>query len=108
MATMPAIIVPEEASGIVCPRCGGNTGVKDSRPNIEHTSIRRRRNCFDCKFRFSTFELLVAPGLTPEGLLNLVAAARVALDKAEKSILEGKQTLEAVQLAQRAISGTLP
>ncbi|MDR1418446.1 MAG: transcriptional regulator NrdR [Endomicrobium sp.] len=40
-----------------CPFCGGtNDQVLDSRP-IEHTSaVRRRRQCFSCKKRYTTFE----------------------------------------------------
>lgn len=38
-----------------CPTCGGNTRVIDSRSNDEG-AIRRRRECLDCEFRFTTFE----------------------------------------------------
>lgn len=91
---------------LVCPKCGGPTGVRDSRGNAEASAIRRRRLCFGCGFRFSTFELVVAPGLTPEGLMNLVGTARAALDKAEKVITEARDGLAAVEKAQMAISGT--
>lgn len=39
-----------------CPECNGETGVKDSRPGPEN-SIRRRRKCFECEHRFTSFEL---------------------------------------------------
>lgn len=91
---------------LVCPKCGGATFVRDSRGNAERTAIRRRRGCFECRFRFSTFELVVAPGLTPEGLMNLVGTARAALDKAEKVIAEARDGLAAVEKAQMAISAT--
>ena len=40
-----------------CPYCGGtDTGVKDSRPSDDGSSIRRRRVCPDCAGRFTTFE----------------------------------------------------
>ncbi|KAA9242707.1 MULTISPECIES: transcriptional regulator NrdR [Aerococcus] len=40
-----------------CPRCqDNNTKVIDSRPVEENTSIRRRRLCTQCDFRFTTFE----------------------------------------------------
>lgn len=40
-----------------CPFCGClDTQVKDSRPNEEGTSIRRRRLCPECGARFTTFE----------------------------------------------------
>ena len=40
-----------------CPFCGhGDTQVKDSRPTEENATIRRRRYCPECGFRFTTFE----------------------------------------------------
>lgn len=40
-----------------CPFCGNdNTRVIDSRPADENNSIRRRRQCDDCKKRFTTYE----------------------------------------------------
>ncbi|KGX89078.1 transcriptional regulator NrdR [Pontibacillus litoralis] len=40
-----------------CPNCGyKNTRVLDSRPIEEGKSIRRRRECDACQFRFTTFE----------------------------------------------------
>ncbi|WP_208558802.1 transcriptional regulator NrdR [Marinilactibacillus kalidii] len=42
-----------------CPRCQHNgSRVVDSRPADENTAIRRRRECENCKFRFTTFERL--------------------------------------------------
>ena len=38
-----------------CPICYGQTHVIDSRPNED--SIRRRRECLECKHRFSTVEI---------------------------------------------------
>lgn len=38
-----------------CPHCGGETHVVDSRPNEDST--RRRRECIECKHRFSTVEI---------------------------------------------------
>ncbi len=44
-----------------CPFCGeDNTRVIDSRPSDENTSIRRRRQCDDCKRRFTTYEKVEA------------------------------------------------
>jgi transcriptional regulator NrdR family protein len=42
-----------------CPRCGGGSGVKDSRPTMfmEKATIRRRRRCRDCGHDFTTYEL---------------------------------------------------
>lgn len=40
-----------------CPTCQNNhTRVLDSRPVDENRSIRRRRECEKCSFRFTTFE----------------------------------------------------
>ncbi|MGP4041624.1 transcriptional regulator NrdR [Gracilibacillus sp. D59] len=42
-----------------CPHCNyKNTKVLDSRPIEEGRSIRRRRECESCNFRFTTFERL--------------------------------------------------
>lgn len=40
-----------------CPFCGHmDTRVLDSRPNDTQTAIRRRRECIECKKRFTTYE----------------------------------------------------
>ncbi len=40
-----------------CPFCGYiDTKVLDSRPNDNHTAIRRRRECIECRKRFTTYE----------------------------------------------------
>lgn len=40
-----------------CPYCASqNTAVIDSREALDQTSIRRRRECQDCKKRFTTYE----------------------------------------------------
>ena len=38
-----------------CPKCEGQTGVLDSRPECD--CVRRRRRCLVCGYRFSTIEL---------------------------------------------------
>lgn len=44
-----------------CPFCGvENTRVIDSRPVEENNSIRRRRQCDNCKKRFTTYEKVEA------------------------------------------------
>ena len=40
---------------MTCPNCGGETHVVDSRTNEDST--RRRRECVECKSRFSTVEI---------------------------------------------------
>ena len=41
---------------IKCPICGGKTNIINSRPLKNYTEIRRRRICYNCSFRFTTFE----------------------------------------------------
>jgi len=42
-----------------CPNCGyTDSKVTDSRPNDDHTSIRRRRECQSCQKRFTTYEII--------------------------------------------------
>lgn len=44
-----------------CPRCfSNNSRVIDSRPVEESNSIRRRRECESCHFRFTTYEIIDA------------------------------------------------
>ncbi len=44
-------------SSIKCPNCGSlETEVADSRPWDDGTSIKRRRRCKYCEYRFNTFE----------------------------------------------------
>lgn len=42
---------------MTCPICGGDTKITDSRGNVE--SVRRRRECIDCRHRFTTIEMEV-------------------------------------------------
>ena len=44
-----------------CPYCGKDSQVKDSRTSAD--GIRRRRECTDCKRRFTTYEQLGAPAI---------------------------------------------
>ena len=43
-----------------CPSCGAtdSTKVIDSRPVEESNSVRRRRECLECQFRFTTYEVI--------------------------------------------------
>jgi transcriptional regulator NrdR family protein len=50
--------------GIQCPRCSGGTAVIDSRP-FDNT-IRRRRVCFQCERRFTTYEFVT--GVNPTSI----------------------------------------
>lgn len=43
---------------MVCPACNNSTNVVDSRATSEGATVRRRRECNSCSFRFSTLEEL--------------------------------------------------
>jgi len=48
-----------------CPFCGHeDTPVKDSRPSMDNSAIRRRRECVSCDARFTTFERVQLSDLT--------------------------------------------
>ncbi len=48
-----------------CPFCGyEDTQVKDSRPVVDSTAVRRRRQCPECSARFTTFERVQLRELT--------------------------------------------
>lgn len=41
-----------------CPKCGAKTNIIDTRPSEKYgRSLRRRRMCWKCRYRFSTYEL---------------------------------------------------
>ncbi len=40
---------------MVCPKCGGNTKVVDSRAEVD--CVNRKRQCTDCSYRFLTIEI---------------------------------------------------
>lgn len=40
---------------MTCPICGGKTHMVDTRPTED--SVKRRRECVECKHRFSTVEI---------------------------------------------------
>ena len=43
-----------------CPICASKSGVTDTRP--WHASVRRRRQCFSCDYRWTTVEVPAALG----------------------------------------------
>ena len=46
---------------MLCPKCKfEDSKVVDSRPLNSDSSIRRRRECLSCKFRFTTYEYILA------------------------------------------------
>lgn len=42
---------------MICPKCGEDTEVIDSRKRADGLTVRRRRRCKSCEYRFSTIEL---------------------------------------------------
>ena len=47
---------------MICPKCGStNDKVIDSRSAHNGRAIRRRRECFGCSYRFTTYETIEAP-----------------------------------------------
>lgn len=49
-------------TGLDCSQCGSpDVYVVDSRPRHDRKSIRRRRACARCGFRFTTYESVVSP-----------------------------------------------
>ena len=68
-----------------CPFCtNDDTQVKDSRPTVDNTAIRRRRYCPGCGARFTTFERIQLRELT----VLKKSGARIPFDrnKLERSI----------------------
>lgn len=49
---------------MICPICNHATRVIDTRLSAEGTGIRRRRECMDCEYRFSTVEEVELMDLT--------------------------------------------
>lgn len=59
-----------------CPRCGKATIVFDSRHQQTDNTIYRRRRCYKCEYRFSTYEFRVGD----------LAALRLFLARSQKEI----------------------
>ena len=62
-----------------CPKCGGETSVRDGHLNSDNT-YRRRRHCLKCGFKFSTKEVNI----------NYLDDLNIQIDnyKLEKNILQ--------------------
>jgi transcriptional repressor NrdR len=95
-----------------CPKCHHNgTRVLDSRPVLEGNSIRRRRECEECSYRFTTFEkveesplIVVKKGGTREefshekimrGLIRACEKRPVPLEELESIVIKVEGTLRA-------------
>lgn len=40
-----------------CPKCGGGSTTTDTRPTPQIFAMRRRHECRDCRYRFTTYEI---------------------------------------------------
>lgn len=100
-----------------CPACHYNgTRVIDSRPVDEGRSIRRRRECEDCGYRFTTFEkveerplIVVKKGGNREefnrdkilrGLIKACEKRPVSLDELEKITIEVERELRNIGISE--------
>jgi transcriptional repressor NrdR len=63
---------------VICPKCGSDElKVNESRDLEGGSAVRRRRECNDCKYRFTTYERIENPGL----LVVKRSGGREAYDK---------------------------
>lgn len=93
-----------------CPNCQlGETRVIESRDVANGESIRRRRECLDCQYRYTTYERLERPCITiikKDGTRQLYDRAKlvVGLQKAcEKTTITGSEFEELVARIEKAI-----
>jgi transcriptional repressor NrdR len=71
-----------------CPSCGNvESKVVDSRASSDNTAIRRRRECLECNFRFSTYETIE--------LLNLYVIKK----SGEREIYRKEKLLNGLKIA---------
>lgn len=70
--------------GLLCPHCAGDTGVIDSRSGNNNT-VRRRRCCFACQKRFTTWEIVAArnPATNAQALRQQAKALRAMAEQFE-------------------------
>jgi hypothetical protein len=66
-----------EGKGLTCQACGDTSEVIDSRLSVDGDSIRRRRRCKACNYRFTTLEARVDDEDTGKGGSDAILA-RVA------------------------------
>ncbi len=95
-----------------CPQCGEReTRVVDSRDLDDSATIRRRRECGGCSFRFTTYERIEAPRLVivkRDGVRQefdrdkLAAGLRKALTRRPVPAAAAEQAADAIEAALRA------
>lgn len=74
--------VKRKKGGVVCPKCGlGGTHCTDSRPIRGGTVTMRRRHCFKCHERFTTYERAASPENPPDR--SFIERVRIAATAAQ-------------------------
>jgi transcriptional repressor NrdR len=102
-----------ERGGMKCPNCQQvETKVIESRDVANGESIRRRRECLSCQYRYTTYERLERPCITivkKDGTSQLYDRSKLVagLQKAcEKTTITGSQFEELVARIEKAIYDT--
>ena len=90
-----------------CPRCDSQkTRVVDSREGVEGRSVRRRRECESCEFRFTTFEriedslpMVVKKGGQRESFdrYKILSGLKKACEKRPVSVMEMEDVVKAIE-----------
>ncbi len=90
-----------------CPRCdSGKTRVVDSREGVEGRSVRRRRECESCEFRFTTFEriedslpMVVKKGGQRESFdrYKILSGLKKACEKRPVSVMEMEDVVKSIE-----------
>ena len=89
-----------------CPKCGSRDDkVIDSRQSRDSSSIRRRRECLSCKYRFTTYEEIERSDLRvvkrdrthePFDRRKLVASVAKAFEKRSTSLVTLEQIVDEI------------
>lgn len=90
-----------------CPRCdSAKTRVVDSREGVEGRSVRRRRECESCEFRFTTFEriedslpMVVKKGGQRESFdrYKILSGLKKACEKRPVSVMEMEDVVKSIE-----------
>ena len=90
-----------------CPRCDSQkTRVVDSREGVEGRSVRRRRECESCEFRFTTFEriedslpMVVKKGGQRESFdrYKILSGLKKACEKRPVSVMEMEDVVKSIE-----------
>ena len=90
-----------------CPRCDSRkTRVVDSREGIEGRSVRRRRECESCEFRFTTFEriedslpMVIKKGGQRESFdrYKILSGLKKACEKRPVSVMQMEDVVKSIE-----------